>query len=116
MSAKARRAADSYPPVSLRDLLDARNAYHVRLSNMDNVVATAIGLFRFKPGDPEYEGESVAPATKRTLSNSVVTPEALGENNIAPTRVDDGALEGLFRNTRELPSLPLADLQRELGY
>ena len=46
----ARRPADVPPPfpprvdfssLSLRDLLDARDAYHVHLSHMENVVATA---------------------------------------------------------------------------
>ena len=35
----------SFQYLSLRDLLDAREAYHVHLTRMRNVIATAVGLY-----------------------------------------------------------------------
>lgn len=59
--------------LTVRDLLEIRDAYHVQLSNMNNVIGTAIGLFRWRPGDecgpPLKHG---TPRPPRTLSNSVV--------------------------------------------
>jgi hypothetical protein len=68
----------SYSSLSVKDLLDARDAYHVLLSNMDNVIATAIGLFRFRPGDKARVGTRTAPKEKppRTLANSVVNEKS----------------------------------------
>ncbi len=45
------RAHPGYSSLSVRDLLDAREAYHVHLSNMAHVVATAIGRYRIRKGD-----------------------------------------------------------------
>lgn len=63
--------------LSVKDLLDARDAYHVHLTHLKNVVATAIGRYRFSPDDarkddagaPEKRGQK----KRRTLRNSVVT-------------------------------------------
>lgn len=78
--------ADKFPPprdyssLSVRDLLDARDAYHLHLAHLDNVIATAIGRTRYRIGD-RYElfapddpkAESVPKKTgPRTLFNSVV--------------------------------------------
>jgi hypothetical protein len=68
--------------LSVADLLDAREAYHSHLAHMQNVVATAVGLYRIRQGDPEYDapptGGTVPPqlmeAPPRTLANSVVRP------------------------------------------
>src|SRR5262245_7063856 len=58
--APPRRPADQPPPfpprvdfssLSLRDLLDARDAYHVHLSHLENVVATAIGRYLIHEDD-----------------------------------------------------------------
>ena len=35
-----------YASLSVRDLLDARDAYHLHLSHLSNVVATAVGRYR----------------------------------------------------------------------
>src|SRR5690349_5393804 len=72
-----------YSSLSVRDLLDARDAYHVHLSHLANVVATAIGRYRIrtddwyanhpqgdKPVDPGYQ----PPTYPRTLYNSVIRP------------------------------------------
>ena len=40
-----------YPSLSILDLVEAREAYHVHLSRLDNVVATAIGRYRIHQKD-----------------------------------------------------------------
>src|SRR4029077_15575891 len=40
-----------YAALSLRDLLDARDQYHVHLMRHPNVMATAIGYYRIRKGD-----------------------------------------------------------------
>ena len=65
---------------SVRDLLEAREAYHVHLAHLANVVATGIGLHRFRIEDAEatQPTEDVAVrkpklhSHRRTLANSVV--------------------------------------------
>ncbi len=70
----------SFQSLSLRDALEARNTYHVHLTNMDNVVATAVSRFRFRrdelrdmpldgvrPHGPERSSKRKEP---RTLMNS----------------------------------------------
>ena len=71
-----------YASLSMRDLLDAREAYHVYLSTLENVVATAIGRYLIheddwyaknppdRPRPPDYP----KPRMPRTLENSVVRP------------------------------------------
>src|SRR4249920_132799 len=69
----------SYPfrSLAIQDLLDAREAYHVHLANLENVVATAIGRYRFQATDPAATSLTAryrrGSSTKRTLANSVVT-------------------------------------------
>src|SRR5918911_1140735 len=68
--------------LSVSDLLDAREAYHSHLAHMENVVATAVGLYRIRRDDPEGDAppseRAVRPqlmeAPPRTLANSVVRP------------------------------------------
>ena len=71
-----------YASLSIHDLLDARDAYHVHLSSLSNVVATAVGRYLIHerdwfeshppgtPRPPDYERVREA----RTLANSVVRP------------------------------------------
>jgi hypothetical protein len=70
----------NYHHLTVRDLLEAREAYHVHLINMENVVATAIGRFRIRKDDPDaetatkdedYEIRKKAP--ERMFDNTVVT-------------------------------------------
>jgi len=78
--------ARSFSSLSVKDLLDARDAYHVHLCHLDNVFATAIGRFLIRDTDPDYkryvsvrerrEGKDGS-ARARTLENSTVRPWSL---------------------------------------
>jgi hypothetical protein len=111
----SRPAAPPFPPrrdytsLSVRDLIDAREAYHVYLSSLDNVVATAIGRYRIHKDDWHATSPPDVPRPKghprvnepRTLTNSIVkpwswpavlvfvrqwkTPEKLGSQLVPPT-------------------------------
>lgn len=71
-----------FSALSVRDLLEAREHYHVHLSNKENVIATAIGKFLIRKSDSDAERPS--PETTnvriykkhppRTLANSASTP------------------------------------------
>lgn len=71
-----------FASLSLRDLLDAREAYHVYLSTLENVVATAIGRYRIheKDWNATHAPDTTRPddyprvTEPRTLGNSIVTP------------------------------------------
>lgn len=69
-----------FSSLSVRDLLDAREAYHVQLSHLDNVVATAIGRYRIRKADPYAKNpmrqrrRPYGTAQPRTLANTVVRP------------------------------------------
>ena len=68
-------ASSSYSHLSLRDLLDARDQYHIFLMRHPNVVATAIGPYRIRQKDswPSKSGKGkVHGAYARTLENSEV--------------------------------------------
>jgi hypothetical protein len=66
--------------LSIKDLLEAREAYHVYLVNMDNVIATAIGRYRIRKGDHVEIPRGVSQtkyakdAPPKTLQNSEVAP------------------------------------------
>lgn len=85
----ARRSTDQpqpFPPradfssLALRDLLDARDAYHVHLSHLENVVATAIGRYLIHekdwyathPPDEARPDGYPRPDEPRTLGNSIM--------------------------------------------
>lgn len=71
-----------YVSLSIKDLLDARDAYHVYLSSLDNVIATAIGRYFIHEDDwyakhpPGSHPPSAyrKPQSPRTLANSVIRP------------------------------------------
>ena len=66
---------DGYAQLSLRDLLDARDQYHVHLMRHPNVVATAVGRYRVRRKDswPTRTGFiRVHGRYPRTLENSEV--------------------------------------------
>ena len=80
--------ARPFPPprdfssLSIRDLLDARDAYHVHLSSLENVSATAIGRFLIHKEDWYFDNPPTKRRPKdvpritdaRTLANSAVRP------------------------------------------
>jgi hypothetical protein len=66
-------ARSEYNALSISDLLDAREQYHVHLMRHPNVVATAIGYYRIRHGDTPPGVASVVKGTgPRTLTNSEV--------------------------------------------
>jgi hypothetical protein len=72
---------DLYPSLSLRDLLLARDRYHAQLSELPNVVSTAVGRYRIRKGDwyetnpPWIKRPPGYPRTEgaRTFANSIIT-------------------------------------------
>jgi len=70
----------SFASLSVKDLIDAREAYHTHLLHLENVVATAIGRYRFVRTDPD-DPDGLEPPKggrgrddERTLANSEVRP------------------------------------------
>jgi len=70
----------TFPSLSVKDLLEARDAYHVHLSQPETVVATAIGRFREYVGRPSSsdpaDWEARDDEEPRTFSNSEITAES----------------------------------------
>lgn len=65
--------------LSLRDLLEARDLYHVHLAHKENVVGTAVGRYLIRSADPWPEPgrkgpESAQSKGPRTLANSEIRP------------------------------------------
>jgi hypothetical protein len=73
---------ERFSSLSVRDLLDARDTYHVHLSRKENVIATAVGSYLIRRDDPDFRDHRRTPAAarrrgqfqKRTLDNSSVRP------------------------------------------
>ena len=67
-----------FSSISIKDLLDARDAYHVHLAQRENVIATAIGRFYIRRRDRDSTTPGKARkrdrSPERTLDNSVVKP------------------------------------------
>lgn len=65
-----------FSSLSIKDLLEAREAYHVHLSRMERVIGTAIGRFLIRRSDKDfrnpYSAESAAKSPARTLGNADV--------------------------------------------
>lgn len=76
------KQSDRFPLLTIRDLLEAREAYHVHLAAIPTVVATAIG--RFREIQQAVKESSLDPndwkkreiKRPRTLANSQVTEES----------------------------------------
>lgn len=71
-----RRDCDPHK-LTLSDLIAARDAYHIHLANLPNVVGTALGRYRIRLRDPDYKSSSAKwtpfkAAPPRTLANSAV--------------------------------------------
>lgn len=67
-----------FSSLTLEDLLEARDNYHVHLANLDHVVGTAVGKYLIREEDPDAKNpdkEHPRPvADIRTLSNTVIKP------------------------------------------
>jgi hypothetical protein len=69
-----------FQTLALKDLLDARESYHAHLAHLENVVATAVGLYRIRRADLDPSGVPKklpagprdAHSPPRTLGNSRV--------------------------------------------
>jgi hypothetical protein len=65
-----------FSSLSIKDLLEAREAYHVHLSRMERVIGTAIGRFLIRRRDKDYKDpyghEKRYQSPPRTLDNSDV--------------------------------------------
>jgi len=87
-STSAKTSIHSFPPrrdytsLSVKDLLDAREAYHVYLSSLKNVCATAIGRYFIHEKDwyannaPNHPRPKNYPRTReaKTFANTVIRP------------------------------------------
>ena len=77
---RALSRSTNFSALSVRDLLAAREAYHLHLLSLDHVVATAVGLYRIRDGDPDSERpdrtSSQQPGANdvRTMANSSIKP------------------------------------------
>ena len=65
---------NNFSHLSLRDLIEARDMFHVHLMNKENVVATAIGRYLVRTEDMDENGkyEPKHSHHERTLENSIV--------------------------------------------
>jgi hypothetical protein len=72
------KSSTNFSSLSLKDLIEARDLFHYHLLNKKNVIATAIGLYRIRKGDPWPKAHEPEPKSHnkghRTLSNSEVRP------------------------------------------
>ncbi len=74
----------TFSTLTLEDLLEARDLYHVHLTKKENVVATAIGRYRIRKKDKDAKRaeavdverirQKVVRSSARTLANSEVKP------------------------------------------
>lgn len=71
----------AFHSLTVQDLLEIRDAYHIHLARKDNVVGTAIGLYLIRRLDPDAKRFDAQPRSskrtgvpRRTLSNTVVRP------------------------------------------
>jgi hypothetical protein len=70
---------NNFSHLSIRDLIEARDQFHVHLMNKKNVIATAIGRYLIRKEDLDEsgrmkpkQGDVHAQRSKRTLENSLV--------------------------------------------
>ena len=71
-------AEENYSALSIRDLVKARDEFHIHLMHKANVIGTAIGRYRVRKGDAWPNGRQHSShggsAEPRTLQNSEVRP------------------------------------------
>lgn len=76
----------NFRSLSVKDLLEAREAYHAYLANLENVIATAVGRYRIRKVDPDAQPKNPGQPTQwrtrdgfvpeRTLQNTLVNDES----------------------------------------
>ena len=69
----------SYQNLSIKDLIEARDNFHIHLMKKENVVGTAIGKYRVR--DVDLDGDRIKvkrryPRPKRTLQTSRIVAES----------------------------------------
>ena len=71
---------NNFHHLSVKDLVEARDTFHVHLMNKRNVIATAISRYRIRKsdfkndnGDKIYKASKKYPKETRTVENSIVT-------------------------------------------
>jgi len=64
----------NFSSLSIIDLLDARDAYHVHLAHYETVIGTAIGRYLLRPREANDWRGKHTDDRPRTLANSVVRP------------------------------------------
>ena len=68
--------ATGFASLSLRDLLEARDLYHFHLTDMANVVGTAVGRYLMREEDLAAHRAKKRPGTPRTFDNAQVCDES----------------------------------------
>ncbi len=75
------KSSTNFASLSLKDLIEARDLFHYHLMNKENVVATALGLYRIRKDDPWPDKDHPVAkhnrkprSERRTLFNSEVRP------------------------------------------
>lgn len=67
----------NFEALSLQDLADARDAYHVHLANLSNVVGTALGRYLIRRDDPRFTNPDAAKPSwskkPKTFANCGIT-------------------------------------------
>ncbi len=79
--------AINFHALNLRDLLDAREAYHVHLSHLDNVLATAVGLYRIRTSETQASGTDAAAKLKPSWSPGATCRADAGPSAVASVSV-----------------------------
>jgi hypothetical protein len=59
MKSRFRNTID-FASLSLKDLIEARDAYHVQLANLPNVIGTALGRYLIRSKDPRIHNQKAA--------------------------------------------------------
>jgi hypothetical protein len=71
-----------YASLSVKDLLDAREACHVQFAHSSNVFATAVGLYRIRTADPD--GKRYVPVNHATAQRGKLGPRTLENTVVQP--------------------------------
>jgi hypothetical protein len=76
MNSRFRNKLD-FSALSLKDLIEARDAYHVQLANLPNVIGTALGRYLYRADDPRAKDPHAKPPAKkapRTIDDVTTAP------------------------------------------